>query len=204
MQKQLNNNISKFLSPFLWGYRKGYSAQFALMSLIEKWQICLDQKRKAGAVLMDLSKAFDTINLEFLIVKLHQYGFSKDALEIIQSFLSVLFQRIKINNTFSSWIELIDGVPQGYVLGPILFNIYLNYLFFLWNDIVICDLADDTAAYAWDVDLEGVLEKYSELVINWFEKHGMKLNSDKYYLIVSGTKYEHVSFKVGKDKIWEN
>ena len=68
---------------------------------------------------MDLSKAFDTINHELLIAKLNAYGFSKDALKFIFSYMSDRWQRIKINKSFSSWSALIQRVPQGSVLGPI-------------------------------------------------------------------------------------
>ena len=61
MQKQITDYIGKFLSPFLCGYRKGFSTQYALLSLIERWRLCLDKQGFAGALLMDLSKAFDTI-----------------------------------------------------------------------------------------------------------------------------------------------
>ena len=70
---------------------------------------------------MDLSKAFDTLNHELLIAKLHAYGFEPDALSRIYAYLSNRWQRTKINTSFSTWTELLTGVPQGSVLGPLLF-----------------------------------------------------------------------------------
>ena len=67
---------------------------------------------------MDLSKAFDTINHDLVIVKLNAYGFTKNSLRLIKSYLSNRWQRTKINTSFSSWTELLLGVPQGPVLGP--------------------------------------------------------------------------------------
>ena len=73
---------------------------------------------------MDLSKAFDTLNYDLLIAKLHAYGFDYNALKLIKSYLSNRWQRTKINTSFSSWSELITGVPQGSVLGPTFQHIY--------------------------------------------------------------------------------
>ena len=73
MQKHISDYISKFLSPFLCGYRKGFSTQYALLTLIERWKFCLDKQGFAGALLMDLSKAFDTINHELLNYLLLNY-----------------------------------------------------------------------------------------------------------------------------------
>ena len=207
IQTQITQFIEKFLSPYLCGYRKGFSTQHALMSFIEKWKSCLDKKGFCGAILMDLSKAFDTINHELLIAKLHAYGFSKEALTLILSYLTNRWQRVKINATFSSWKELIQGVPQGSILGPLLFNIYINDLFFILSDIEICNFADDTTPFVCDLSIETVLSKLennSEIAISWFECNYMKMNSDKCHLLIGGKKYEHIWAKIGKDIIWES
>ena len=205
MQKQMKTFIERFLSPFLCGYRKGYNTQYALLAMIEKWKKSLDQKGGyAGAILMDLSKAFDTINHELLIAKLEAYGFGNHALETIHSYLSDRWQRTKVNNSFSTWRELISGVPQGSVLGPILFNIYLNDLFYELFDV--CNFADDTTLYACDMELMNVinqLEDNAYTAILWFENNYMKLNESKCHFLASGSP-EHLWIKVGSEKIWES
>ena len=118
LQTQLLSYMEKYLSPALCGYRKGYNTQRALITMIEKMKRSVDKKGMASAVLMDLSKAFDTINHELLIAKLHAYGFDTGALEIIWSYLKNSLQRTKINVSFSSWTELLQGVPQGSILDP--------------------------------------------------------------------------------------
>ena len=96
IQNHIKNYVDEILSLYLCGYRKGFSMQFALLSLIEKWRKALVNKGYAGAVLMDLSKAFDTINHELLIAKLHAYRFDKNALKLIFSYISDRWQRIKL------------------------------------------------------------------------------------------------------------
>ena len=189
--------IDKHLSIYLCGYRKGYNAQYALISLLEKWKKSLDQKNYAGAILMDLSKAFDTINHELLLAKLHAYGFDKTALAIIKSYLTNRWQHTKINTTFSSWTELLNGVPQGSILGPLLFNIYINDLFFNFAETDICNYADDTT-------LITRLERDSINAIVWCENNYMKLNEEKCYFLISCNKIEHLWAKIGDAMIWES
>ena len=207
MQGQIYEYISGKLSPYLCGYRKGYSAQHALISLIEHWRTALDKKGYAGAVLMDLSKAFDCINHELLLAKLHAYGFSIKALKMIKAYLSNRKQRVKVNTSFSSWFDLLIGVPQGSVLGPLLFNIYLNDLFWINEFTEVCNLADDTTLYSSDMELKSLirnLEHDSALAIEWFEANYMKLNPDKCHLLVAGNKHEHIYAKIGDSCIWES
>ena len=93
------------------------------------------------------------------------------------------------------------------MLGPLLFNIYLNDLFYLAKLTKVCNFADDTTFYACDNDLETLinrLEHDSFLAIEWFESNSMKLNQDKCHLLVSGHKYENVWAKIGNAKIWES
>ena len=87
LQKQISFHFEKHLSPFMCGYRKGFNTQHALMALIEKWKITLDKNGYAGAVIMDLSKAFDTLNHDSLLAKLNAYGLSRNALTLIKSYL---------------------------------------------------------------------------------------------------------------------
>ncbi len=207
MQGQIIGYIDKHLSIYLCGYRKGYSTQQALIALIEKWKYALDRKGFTAAVLMDLSKAFDCLNHDHLIAKLHAYGFSKTALQYILSYLKDRWQRTKINKSFSSWSALLAGVPQGSVLGPILFNIYINDLFWICDNVEICNFADDNTFNDTDQNLKCLLEKLDAVplkAINWFKANYMKLNEDKCDLLVAGHKYEQNWVMVGNSRIWES
>ena len=112
--------------PYLCGLRKNHNAQYSLLKMMENWNKQLDNGEKIGVIFMNLSKAFDTINHSLLLEKLIAYGFSNQALSLLQSYLCNRFQRSIINGSFSSWNEVITGVPQGLILGPLLF---LNDIF---------------------------------------------------------------------------
>ena len=136
------------------GYRKGFRTQQALLSLIERWQNTLGQNGYGGAILMELSRAFDTINNDLLIAKL---GAHTASLKLIRSYLTNRFQSTKVNTSFSSWSKLFLGVPWESVLGPLLFNIYINDSFYLTEVTDVCNYADDTTFHACDLDIKSLI-----------------------------------------------
>ena len=201
MSEQISKFIDKNISPYLSGFRKGYNTQHCLLLMIEKWKKALDNKKHAGAILIDLSKAFDCINHELLIAKLDAYGFDKNALKFIHSYLTGRKQRTNVSNFLSTWKTITSGVPQGSILGPLLFNIYLNDVFFFLPNINITNFADGTTPYEINKTVEALIEKLTEdvTVLNiWFENNYMKSNDDKCKLI---TTKEHTSVKIGNDII---
>ena len=139
-------------------------------------------------LLTDLLKAFGCLRHDLLIAKLAAYGFDQPSLCFIFSYLSGRTQRTKVNNAYSSYTDIKYGVPQGSILGPLLFNIDICDLF-LWDcKCHIASYADDNTPYTSDISLNLVLEKLESSthdLFRWFKENHMKANPDKCHLLVT-------------------
>ena len=179
----------KLFSKYQCGFRRGYNAQHCLITLIEKWKKSVGNGGTFGALLTDLSKAFDCLPHEFLIPKLDAYGFDKSSLKLIHSYFSNRKQRVKINDTHSSWSEILFGVPQGSILGPLLFNIFTCDMFYFLEGFDIANYADDSTPYCAGKSAESVvnnLEQSSTILFKWLNNNYTNVNTGKSHLLLSG------------------
>ena len=168
IQKQINDFIISFLSIYLCGYRRGFNNQHTFLTIVENRRKSLDNKSFGDSILMNLSKVFDTLNHELLIAKLHACRFQHDTLKLLHSYPSKRWHRTKVNTPFSLEEEiegefllegeLIKGLSQGSVLGPIVINLYLNDLFYLANCMEVCNFVDDTMFHSCDNGLNTLIK----------------------------------------------
>ena len=186
--EQINKYMHNYFSKYLCGFRRGLSTQYCLLLMIEKIKKPLDKKECCGLLLTDLSKAFDCVKHDLLIAKMHAYNFDRNALLIIHSYLSERKQRTKINSSFSTWHDITVGVPQGSTLGPLLFNIFINDIFYIVTDVNIVNFADDNSPYVIKESMDEVLrtlEQESNKLYFWYKMNFLKPNADKYHLLLS-------------------
>ena len=127
---QLTGYFNSIFSTLLSAFRKGYSCQSALLHMFENFKSALDKGEYVACISMDIRKAFDCLSHCLAICQLFAYGLSRDACILIASYLFQRKQRVEIGNNKSDWGEISKRVPQGAILGPLIFNIFLNDIFY--------------------------------------------------------------------------
>ena len=201
MAEQLSKFFEKKFSILLCGFRKRHSTQDALARLLNSWQSSLDKKNIVGTVLMDLSKAYDCLPHDLLIAKLAAYGIDFPSLNLLYDYLSNRLQRVRVQSFFSDWLEIIMGIPQGSILGPILFNIFLNDLFWFIEKAGICNFADDNTLFASATnygETASILQEETRNVLNWFKINSLAANPAKFQVMFLGVaNMDEINFSVG-------
>ena len=197
LEKILYKRIYAFLEEqnilyeFQYGFRKGHSTEHALIEIVDKIKFAIDNNELTCGIFLDLSKAFDTVNHDTLIYKLDHYGIRGPANNLLKSYLSNRKQFVKIGKQKSQLKEITCGVPQGSVLGPLLFILYINDLHKACNTGNMRIFADDTNIFLKCKDIKEITEIGSQLMTQlqkWFKANKLTLNSEKSNFIVFRSK----------------
>ena len=200
--EQTELGIKPYLSDSVTAYRKGNSTETTLLTLVENWKDAADQKQIVGVLSTDMSKAFDSLYPPLLIKKMEIYGFSKNAIDMMESYFENRKNRVKIGETRSQWMKSTRGCPQGSSLGPLLWNIYQNDLCY---NILNCNLsmyADDHQLYIAKetrTDVQNAINNNMVDVCKWYGDNFLHANPDKYQVLTistAKTKIKDIEVKV--------
>lgn len=173
-----------------YGFREKHSTYMALLSLTDHIAAALDNKQVCAGVFMDLSKAFDTVNHNILLYKLSRYGIRGIALNWFASYLAGRSQYVQIDNTRSSTLQVSCGVPQGSILGPLLFLVYINDLIHVSKVAEIIMFADDTTLFfncAEQSTSAVIINNELDKISCWFRNNRLTLNIKKTNFILFRT-----------------
>ena len=188
IMNQMNTYMEPLLAPEMSGFRKGHSCQHVLLKFVEDTYSSLDNSEATGALLSDLSKAFDSLPYRLLIAKLRAYGFGVGACKLLANYFTDRLQRVKMGSSRSDWMHVVKGAPQGSMLGPLTYNIHSNDLLVLMSTMCsIYNYADDNTIAVRDKSIQVVLSRLTrcaEQMIDWFNHNFMKANPDKFQFIV--------------------
>ena len=193
------------------GFRKHHSTLTALTRLIDAWINDIDSGKLVGTVFLDLRKAFDLVDHDILIYKLKLYHFSEKSINLFKSYLSNRQQSVVVGNVQSNKLVMQSGVPQGSILGPLLFLLYINDMTFSCNDLNIDLYADDSTMFQSGfkiLDIQTRLQKNLDEIDKWCTLNNMALHPKKTKCMVIGSRYmlqhsNQLSLKIG-DTVLEN
>jgi ribonucleases P/MRP protein subunit RPP40 len=204
----LKDEIVEYLNKFelvkdsQHGFMKGKSCLTNLLEFFDCVTKGLDEQNAVDVIYLDFAKAFDKVPHSRLIKKLRAHGISGKVAEWIEQWLKDRKQRVSVNRTYSEWTDVISGVPQGSILGPLLFVIYVNDLD-VGIDSKLCKFADDTKLCRKITNVDDVQKLKTDLdtLLEWSEKWQMKFNYEKCSVIHMGNKNEKYDYTIGDKSI---
>lgn len=200
---------NELLSANQFGFRPQHSTQDVLVSVVDNWRKSLDDDDLIGALFVDLSKAFDMVDHSILLMKLRCYGIVGEEYDWFKNYLSNRCQRVRIHNQLSSWSGIGRGVPQGSILGPLLFLLFVNDLSEAIPNGVVHQYADDiilTVVAKNKATLQHYTQENMDAVTSWVQSARLCLNARKTILMLLARKrrqveLEDVMIMVGNERI---
>ena len=195
----------KVISEQQFGFRPKFSTEYAILDIYEKLTHNLDNSLSSCAIFLDLAKAFDTVSHDILLQKLEVYGIRGNCLKLFESYLKNRYQFVKLDNEKSEVCLVEFGVPQGSVLGPLLFLLYINDLSSATN-LFVKLFADDTFLCAQNKDAKLLEEEVNfelDKVYNWMSSNRLTLNisKSKYMIISRKRKIEPMTIKIKQTEL---
>ena len=189
LHKRLFSYLNKFniLYKYQFGFRKGHSTTQALIELTDNIKRGIDDKQYTCGIFIDLCKAFDTVDHDILLSKMHHYGIRGVVQKLFKSYLTNRMQYVSINNNKSKLQNLNCGVPQGSVLGPLLFLLYINDIAKCCSTGLFRIFADDTGIFCKGKDINALIKTARDIMIkieDWFSCNKLTLNIDKTCFII--------------------
>ena len=181
--RQLTSYFDCLFSKYLSGFRQKYSCQSTLLWVIEEWKSALDNGNMVGSIAIDHSRAFDSLPHGLLLAKIYAYGINIESCKLIVSYFHNRHHRVKIRDKRSDCLQIERGVPQGSIMGPLLFNIFINDIFFINSDINIYNYADDNCisfAGSFINIITDTLNKEMVSLMEWFRKKSLAANPAKF------------------------
>ena len=192
MHSRMISYIDRFdlLYRYQFGFRKGHSSNLAVSILTDKILAALDNGETVIGVFLDFKKAFDTVDHDILLYKLDRYGFRGGALEWLRDYLKNRQQFVSLDDTGSKYMSVNCGVPQGSILGPLLFLLYINDIVNVSNLLIPLLYADDTNIFMTGTNLLDTTRKMNtELskIVVWLKANKLSLNANKtHYMLFTG------------------
>ena len=193
LHTRLYSYLTKFniIYEYQFGFREGHSTTQALIEINDKIKSSIDNKLLTSGIFIDLTKAFDTVNHDILLDKMEMYGIRGNTHSLFKNYLTNRKQYVRVNNINSDMREITCGVPQGSVLGPLLFILYINDIANCCNEGYFRIFADDTGIFCHSNDITSLIQK-SEIILKnvyeWFIHNKLTLNVSKTAFIIFRSK----------------